>query len=62
MPPRLAGDLRLQDEVTLCRADRQRLVSENAVVLLRAATAQEGIVRLRTQPAPKMTGNTPEAS
>jgi hypothetical protein len=38
---------RLQAEMAACRADRQRLISENAALLLRAVTAEEALARLR---------------
>jgi len=55
---------RLEAELAACRADRQRLISENASLLLRAVTAEEALARLRLRaPGPlKMTDDTPEAS
>jgi hypothetical protein len=53
-------------EATLAerRADRQRLISENAALLLRALKAEEALARIkRRQPlALKMTDYTREAS
>jgi hypothetical protein len=62
--PRGARRDRLQAELAACRADRQRLISENAMLLLRAVTAEEALARLRPRmPVPlKMTDDTPEAS
>jgi hypothetical protein len=34
-------------ELAACRADQQRLISENAALLLRAITAEEALARLR---------------
>jgi hypothetical protein len=55
---------RMEADLAGCRADRQRLVSENAALLLRAVTAEEALARLKRQaPRPlKMTDDTPEAS
>ena len=55
---------RLENDLAACRADRQRLISENAALLLRALTAEEALSRLkRHAPRPlKMTNDTPEAS
>ena len=55
---------RLEADLAACRADRQRLISENAALLLRALTAEETLAQLRRHaPRPlKMTDDTPEAS
>jgi hypothetical protein len=55
---------RIEAELAGCRDDRQRLISENAALLLRALTAEEALARLKRQaPRPfKMTDDTPEAS
>jgi hypothetical protein len=55
---------KLQAELAACRADMQRLISENAALLLRAVTAEETLARLQLRtPRPfKMTHDTPEAS
>src|SRR5262249_49923928 len=55
---------RIETELAGCRGDRQRLISENAALLLRALTAEEALARLKRQaPRPfKMTDDTPEAS
>jgi hypothetical protein len=51
-------------ELARCRDERQRLISENAGLLLRALTAEEALARLKRQaPRPlKMTDDTAEAS
>jgi hypothetical protein len=53
---------RLEADLAACRADRQRLISENAALLLRAVTVEEALARLTRQaPRPlKMTDDTPE--
>ena len=38
---------RLEDHLAACRADRQRLISENAALLLGALTAEEALARLK---------------
>jgi hypothetical protein len=55
---------RMETELAECRKDRQRLISENAALLLRAVTAEDALARLKRQiPRPvKMTDDTPEAS
>jgi hypothetical protein len=54
----------LEAALAECRADRQRLISENAALLLRAVTAEEALARIkRGRPhAVKMTDDRPEAS
>ena len=58
------GTSRLEEDLATCRADRQRLISENAALLLRALTAEDALARLK-RPAPRrlrITDDTPEAS
>ena len=54
----------IEADLAACREDRQRLISENAALLLRAVTAEEALARTkRRAPVPlKMTDDTPEAS
>ena len=54
----------LEAVLATCRAERQRLISENATLLLRALTAEEAVARMqrRTPHALKMTDDRPEAS
>jgi hypothetical protein len=54
----------IEADLAACRADRQRLISENAALLLRAVTAEEALARMkRRAPIPlKMPDDTPEAS
>jgi hypothetical protein len=54
----------LEAALAACRAERQRLISENATLLLRALTAEEAVARMqrRTPHALKMTDDRPEAS
>src|ERR1700730_11473963 len=40
---------RLEEDLATCRVDRQRLISENAALLLRALTAEEALARLKRQ-------------
>ena len=58
------GTSRLEEDLATCRADRQRLISENAALLLRALTAEDALARLkRHAPRPlRITDDTPEAS
>src|SRR6266852_5387429 len=53
----------LETALAACRAERQRLISENATLLLRALTAEEALARMRrrTPQALKMTDDRPEA-
>jgi hypothetical protein len=54
----------METALATCRADRQRLISENTTLLLRAVTAEEALVSLR-QRAPhalNRTDDSPEAS
>jgi hypothetical protein len=55
---------RLETDFAACRAERQRLISENAALLLRAMTAEDALARpKRPSVRPlKMTDDTPEAS
>ena len=55
---------RLEADLAACRADRQRLISENAALLLRALAAEDALARLKRHPVRplKMTDDTPEAS
>jgi hypothetical protein len=52
---------RLETYLAACRADRQRLISENAALLLRALTAEDALARLKRHPVRplKMTDDTP---
>jgi hypothetical protein len=54
----------IEADLAACRAERQRLISENAALLLRAITAEEALARMkRRAPVPlEMTDDTPEAS
>src|SRR5712691_2761555 len=54
----------LETALAACRIERQRLVAENAALLLRAVTAEDALIRLqRRQPrALKMTDDRPDAS
>ena len=54
----------LEAALAACRRERQRLVSENACLLLRAVTAEEALVSMkrRTPHALNMTDDRPEAS
>jgi DNA-binding transcriptional MocR family regulator len=54
----------LEAALAACRAERQRLISENATLLLRALTAEESLARMqrRTPQALKITDDRPEAS
>ena len=54
----------LETALAACRAERQRLISENATLLLRAMTAEEALARTqrRTPHSLKMTDDSPEAS
>ena len=54
----------LEAALAECRADRQRLISENAALLLRAVTAEEALARIKwgRPHAVKMTDDRPEAS
>ena len=54
----------LETALAECRADRQRLISENAALLLRAIRAEEALARLkRSRPSLlKMTDDRAEAS
>jgi len=54
----------LETALAACRAERQRLISENATLLLRALTTEEALARMRrrTPQALKMTDDRPEAS
>ncbi len=54
----------IEADLSACRTERQRLISENAALLLRAVTAEEALARIkRRAPIPlKMTDDTPEAS
>ena len=59
-----ARRLRVETLLAACRDDRQRLISENAALLLRALTAEEALARIK-RPAPRplnMTDDTPQAS
>jgi len=58
------GASRLEQDLATCRADRQRLISENAALLLRALTAENALARFkRHAPRPlRITDDTPEAS
>jgi len=55
---------RVEELLAACRADRQRLISQNAALLLRALTAEDVLAKLKRQaPRPlRMTDDTPEAS
>ena len=55
---------RLEADLAACRAERQRLISENAALLLRVMTAEDTLARLKRHPVRplKMTDDTPEAS
>ncbi len=55
---------RLEADLAACRVNRQRLISENAALLLRALTAEDALARLKRHPVRplKMTDDTPEAS
>ena len=54
----------LEAVLATCRTERQRLISENATLLLRALTAEEAVARMqrRTPHALKMTDDRPDAS
>ena len=54
----------LEAVLATCRTERQRLISENATLLLRALTAEEAVARMQrhTPHALKMTNDRPEAS
>ncbi len=54
----------IEADLAACRAERQRLISENAALLLRAVTAEEALAWMnRRAPIPlKMTDDTHEAS
>jgi hypothetical protein len=53
---------RLETDLAACRADRQRLITENAALLLRALSAEDALARLKRHPVRplKMTNDTPE--